>query len=284
MWNTDLADHACLKHALSKALGLGIVLGGSIVKVPQIIKIVSSRSARGLSLSSYLLDTASTAIAVAYNARNGFAFSTYGELVFLLAQNVVIIALIVLYKPGKSLPTLATVGALLAASGYALSSPSLVSPGTLQLLQASSIPLALAAKLPQIASNFRLGSTGQLSAFLVLNSLLGTLARVFTTSQETGDSLLWWGFASTAALNAVIALQMVRYWNKVGGASPAAVSQGGRQRELEKEIYEKKQSLVGAGGAASTPAKRSVSGAGKTASPKVGSPVVTPKRYVRKLD
>ena len=283
MWNTDLADHACIKHSISKALGLGIVLGGSIVKVPQIIKIVSSRSARGLSLSSYLLDTASTAIAVAYNARNAFAFSTYGELVFLLAQNAVIIALIVLYRPGKSLPTLATVGAVLAAAGYALASPALVSPAALQVLQASSIPLALAAKVPQIASNFRLGSTGQLSAFLVLNSLLGTLARVFTTSQETGDSLLWWGFASTAALNAVIALQMVLYWNKTG-ASPPVVSQAARQKELEKAGYEKKKPLGGGGGAAATPAKRSVSGPGKSASPKVGSPVVTPKRYVRKLD
>jgi len=279
VWNTDLSDHACLKHSLSKALGLGIVLGGSIVKLPQIVKVFSSRSARGLSLSSYLLDTASTAIAVAYNARNAFSFSSYGELVFLLAQNAVIIALIVLYRPGRSLPTLAAVGAALAAAGYALSSPSLVTPATLQLLQASSIPLALAAKVPQIASNFHLGSTGQLSAFLVLNSLLGTLARVFTTSQETGDNLLWWGFASTAALNAVIALQMALYWN-----SGAPVSQGARQRELEKAAYGGREPLAPAS-AVATPVKRVASGAHKAASPKVGgSPALTPKRYVRKLD
>lgn len=159
-----------------------------------------------------------------------------------------------------------------------------MTPATLQVLQASSIPLALAAKVPQILSNFRLGSTGQLSAFLVLNSLLGTLARVFTTSQETGDSLLWWGFASTAALNAVIALQMVLYWNKAVGGPKAGASQGARQRELEKAAYESKAPLVGGGAGPGTPAKRVASGAHKVASPKVGSPVVTPKRYVRKLD
>lgn len=39
VWDTDLTSQECLKHALSKVLGLGIVVGGSIVKVPQIIKV-----------------------------------------------------------------------------------------------------------------------------------------------------------------------------------------------------------------------------------------------------
>lgn len=38
---------------------------GAIVKVPQILKILRSGSARGISLASYLLDTASLAIVVA---------------------------------------------------------------------------------------------------------------------------------------------------------------------------------------------------------------------------
>jgi mannose-P-dolichol utilization defect protein 1 len=69
---------------------LGLETGG-IVKVPQIIKILQSHSARGLSLTSYLLDTASLLIVVAYNARLRFPFSTYGENAFLSIQNVVIV-------------------------------------------------------------------------------------------------------------------------------------------------------------------------------------------------
>lgn len=88
IYNVDLSSTSCLKLALSKVLGVGIILGGAVVKVPQILTVLSSKSARGLSLSSYLLDTAATAITVAYNARNGFPLSTYGEMVFLLAQNV----------------------------------------------------------------------------------------------------------------------------------------------------------------------------------------------------
>lgn len=88
MWNTDFDSTYCIRHSVSKILGFGIVLGGSIVKVPQIVKIVRGKSARGLSLSSYVLDTASLAITVAYNIRHEFPWSTYGENVFLLIQNV----------------------------------------------------------------------------------------------------------------------------------------------------------------------------------------------------
>lgn len=35
--NLDVSDVKCLKYSLSKILGIGIVFGGSIVKVPQIL-------------------------------------------------------------------------------------------------------------------------------------------------------------------------------------------------------------------------------------------------------
>lgn len=55
-------------------------------------------------------------------------------------------------------------------------------------------------------------STGNLSAFAVFNALLGCLARLFTTSQEVGDPLIFFGFLAAGALNAVLALQMIIYW------------------------------------------------------------------------
>lgn len=36
VYNVHLTDVECLKYALSKGLGLGIVLGGAIVKIPQV--------------------------------------------------------------------------------------------------------------------------------------------------------------------------------------------------------------------------------------------------------
>lgn len=57
----DLTSERCLKLAVSKGLGLAMVAGGAILKLPQIVTVVKSGSARGLSLSSYVLDTAATA-------------------------------------------------------------------------------------------------------------------------------------------------------------------------------------------------------------------------------
>jgi mannose-P-dolichol utilization defect protein 1 len=36
VYDFDITHSECLKFALSKGLGLGIVLGGSIVKIPQV--------------------------------------------------------------------------------------------------------------------------------------------------------------------------------------------------------------------------------------------------------
>ena len=47
----------------------------------------------------------------------------------------------------------------------------------------------------------------------MFNYLAGSLARIFTTLQEVDDKLILWGFIAAFALNAVLAAQMVYYWN-----------------------------------------------------------------------
>lgn len=86
-------------------------------------------------------------------------------------QNVIITVLILAYS-GKH----ASIGlflAVLAASTYALSSSTITPVSLLRTLVAASIPLSLSSKVPQIVSNHRNKSTGQLSAFLVFNSCVG---------------------------------------------------------------------------------------------------------------
>jgi len=68
-------------------------------------------------------------------------------------------------------------------------------------------------KVPQIWTICKEKSTGQLSAFAVFNYLFGSLARVYTTLAEVGDPIILYGFVGSAALNVVLALQMLWYWN-----------------------------------------------------------------------
>ncbi|GAA5957103.1 hypothetical protein JCM3765_005406 [Sporobolomyces pararoseus] len=278
VYNVDLSSTSCLKLALSKVLGVGIILGGAVVKVPQILTVLSSKSARGLSLSSYLLDTAATAITVAYNARNGFPLSTYGEMVFLLAQNAILIFLIVSFTPGPTLSRLLPILSTFLFLSYSLATPSLVPSTLLSTLQTLTIPLSLSSKIPQIISNYRLSSTGQLSAFLVFNSLAGCLARVFTSLTETNDPLLILGFGGAAALNAVLAVQFFMYH----GNSEKKELEKGAQEVLEA-VQEKKEKLsheIGMGRPAAvegTPVRKVSSAGSRTSSP-------ASNRYVRKLD
>lgn len=99
------------------------------------------------------------------------------------------------------------------------------------------IPLTILSKAPQILSNYRLHSTGTLSAFAVFNALLGCIARLFTTSQETGDNLVWWGYALAAGLNTVLAGQMIMYWEKKQGGKGKSLLKGkGKGKEREKVL------------------------------------------------
>ena len=81
VWDANLLDPPCLR------LGLGIVVFGSIIKFPQIYKIVSSRSAQGISLAMYILEVVAYTISLAYAIRLRIPFSTYGENASLTVQS-----------------------------------------------------------------------------------------------------------------------------------------------------------------------------------------------------
>ncbi|OTB01223.1 hypothetical protein M426DRAFT_323621 [Hypoxylon sp. CI-4A] len=220
----DPTDSECLKLAISKGLGIGIIGASSIVKVPQIIKLVRSQSSSGISFLSYLLETSSYLISLAYNVRNGFPFSTFGETALILGQNVIITVLVLNYSGRASIAALFV--AALAASVVTLFNGNLLDSQTLSYLQAGAGVLGVASKVPQIAAIFQEGGTGQLSAFTVFNYLAGSLSRIFTTLQEVDDKLILYGFVAGFALNLVLALQMVYYWN-----APSAKARGKRKEE-----------------------------------------------------
>lgn len=227
----DIASHPeCVSLAISKALGIGIISVASIVKVPQLIKLVRSQSAEGLSFPSYVLETASFLITFAYNYRNGFPFSTYGETSLILVQNVIIAVLILVYS-GKA----PIAGAFVAAVGSAIYAlilnESLVPAQQMTQLQAGAGMLAIASKLPQIITVYNQGGTGQLSAFAVFNYLFGSLSRIFTTLQEVDDKLILYGFVAGFTLNAVLAGQMIYYWN-----SPTTAGHGAEAKTSKNAI------------------------------------------------
>nr|XP_036577982.1 uncharacterized protein CTRU02_12044 [Colletotrichum truncatum]KAF6785112.1 hypothetical protein CTRU02_12044 [Colletotrichum truncatum] len=207
----NIEDTECIKLGLSKGIGLGIVGVSSIVKLPQIRKLTSSQSGEGISVLSYLLETASYLVSLAYNYRNQFPFSTYGETALIMGQNVIITVLVLNYT-GRAGLAAVFVTALAVALGT-LFTGGLIDMQTLGYLQAGAGVLSVASKVPQILAIWSEGGTGQLSAFAVFNYLLGSLSRIFTTLQEVDDKLILYNFIAGFVLNAVLATQMAYYWN-----------------------------------------------------------------------
>ena len=79
---------------VSRGLGTAIVAGSILVKFPQIIKILSSGDAAGLSFLGVLLELLAVTANGAYSFSQGFPFTAYGEAVFMSFQTSIIAILI----------------------------------------------------------------------------------------------------------------------------------------------------------------------------------------------
>ena len=62
----------------------------------------------------------------------------------------------------------------------------------------------------------------------MFNYLAGSLSRIFTTLQEVDDKQILYSFIAGFLLNAVLALQMVYYWNTSASKKKGKKSAGNR--------------------------------------------------------
>ncbi|GLH16156.1 Mannose-P-dolichol utilization defect 1 protein homolog [Gryllus bimaculatus] len=169
----NFLDVPCLKAVISKGLGLAIIAGSVMVKVPQITKILNNKSAEGISILSVLLDLFAITSSASYSFIKGFPFSAWGEGLFLALQTAVIAALVLLFS-GSSARAAAFVASYVALLFVLLSG--LTPVDVLWSLQALNVPIIVAGK-------------------------------------ETGDSVLVITYLCAFTVNALIAAQLVYYWN-----------------------------------------------------------------------
>lgn len=83
-------------------MGYGLVLGGAIVKIPQVIKILMCKSVYGISFVSVIMEALTNWVTIVYSWYRNNPFSIYGENVFLLIQNILILFLFIVL--GRNVP------------------------------------------------------------------------------------------------------------------------------------------------------------------------------------
>ncbi|XP_039170881.1 mannose-P-dolichol utilization defect 1 protein homolog 2 isoform X2 [Eucalyptus grandis] len=193
-------DRDCVLSLLSKLVGYCLIAASTTVKLPQILKILKNRSARGLSILSFELDVVGYTIALAYCLHKGLHFSAYGELVFLLIQSIILVAVIYYYSQPLGAKTW---------------TKTLLHPGTLRWHQrfylACQHAIFFCARVPQIWKNFTTKSTGQLSFLTASMNFGGSVARVFTGIQEKAPMSVVLGTMRTVVTNGTILSQIIIY-------------------------------------------------------------------------
>uniref|UniRef100_A0A914VAK6 Mannose-P-dolichol utilization defect 1 protein homolog n=1 Tax=Plectus sambesii TaxID=2011161 RepID=A0A914VAK6_9BILA len=209
--NFHIFHDECMRLVLSRFLGLGITVGALLIFVPQIIKIWRAKSGAGISLTAQLLSLVAATGTAGYSYASKFVFSQWGDALFISIQTAIIIMQILIYS-GRAPMAAAFLAVCWAVTmgivtGY-------VPFWFLTTLQASTIPITFIARLLQATENYRNKSTGQLSAVSVLLQFLGSMARIFTSMQETGDKLIIASYGVASVMNGIIFAQLLMYWSR----------------------------------------------------------------------
>jgi mannose-P-dolichol utilization defect protein 1 len=206
----DFANRPCISLFASKAVGFVLIGFSAVLKLPQLLQIVVHKSGRGVSISSLVLEILANVLSIAYHRHNRFPFSTFGEAFFILAQNLLIgFFLIRFARERRFLESSAFVvlalGFLFAVERGAVTDAAMAWVWRFCLL------LSIVSKFPQIWETYRAGAKGELSPITSLMTLLGSLARVFTTLREIPNMAVLAMYLLNMLLNGIIFVQSLVY-------------------------------------------------------------------------
>ena len=154
----------------------------------------------------------------------GIPFTVYGESLIIMVQNFVIIQLIWNYNKTVGFVEKVLVSVFFMAYGYTMFKTTMITPELWTLISSSSSLLSkyiyliftrsinpfcsldIIAKVPQILTNFRNKSTGQMAFVTFLLSFLGSVARLGTVLVESEDFMFRMQFIISVLLNSMIIL------------------------------------------------------------------------------
>lgn len=202
----NLTSH-CIRMALSKCLGYGIVIGSFLLKQPQIFAIIISKSVKGQSLYSQYLEIATMITTALYNYYNDNPISTYAESIVITQQNIFIVGLFWYFENISIKYQLQTIIGFIVYTGIHFIVPDMLFNSSMIFVTI----LTLLSKQKQILYNYKKKSTGVLSILTCGLQFLGSCARVFTTFNDIDDIFLLISSLISCFLNAFILSQIFYY-------------------------------------------------------------------------
>lgn len=203
-----------------------------------------------ISIPTYTLEICSQVVNLTFYLKKRLPFNTWGEILVIGLQNAVILVLCLLYrhrnkkdedKEEKNVPVMVTSFLCGVAAGCAViwrntDTKSAVKERILSLFPVLSTILYMSSRLPQVTidflltsvltlllhliyccqvwSNYKHGSTGELSAVTWGLGALGGLIRVGTTLRQVKDMNVLLSYLAIMLLNCTVFMQILYYKNK----------------------------------------------------------------------
>ena len=200
---------------LSRLLGWIVVIVGVCLKLPLLRSLLSGSNevklltATSIPIISLCLEIGSLLIGLSFNYRLGIPFSAYGECIFLLLQDVMIVTVSIFLRTGNyprsmSVPLIVSIALTVLLSSHV---------DHLHTLLSLNIPLIFMTMLPPILQNYRNKHTVGFPLSMVLLGQGMGFTRMFTTFMEVPrlDWTLALGSSLGPALNIILLLEVFLY-------------------------------------------------------------------------
>lgn len=180
-------------------LTIGLCL---VLKVPQIINLYQVKNANAMSIKSLMLELTSYTTMTCYNYAHGYSLLTYLEYPIILAQEIVLIYLVLLYRRLLNQQSFMWTIVYFAVTAMFLSKilPSFL----LNILAPLCTPISASSKVIQLMAIVRSGSSRGISATTWFISAFTNMSRGFTIYLDSADSILLCNFGVSTLLSAAV--------------------------------------------------------------------------------
>lgn len=180
-----------------------------VLKIPQILKLVSVKSADELSMLGLFLELTSYTVMTGYNYTNGYSLLSYLEYPIILAQEYILIFFVLKYL--KKINMWSFLGAIVY---FVLSSCLLleiIPKIVLTLLAPMCTPISASSKIVQLLAILRAKNAESVSPLTWFISAFTNLTRVFTIWMDSADMLLLGNFVISVLLSFSIMFSALYY-------------------------------------------------------------------------
>ncbi|EZA60426.1 hypothetical protein DMN91_010880 [Ooceraea biroi] len=180
-----------------------------VLKIPQIVKILSVKSAHEISTLGLFLELTSYTVMTSYNYTNGYSVLSYLEYPIILVQEYILIFLVLKYVNKLNMWSLLCTIMYFILSGCLLleALPKVV----LTFLAPMCTPISASSKIVQLLAILRAKNAESVSPLTWFISAFTNLTRVFTIWMDSADMLLLGNFIISVLLSSSIMFSALYY-------------------------------------------------------------------------